>query len=348
MTMLRALLFFVLSFVVSCGSQPGSSEATSPEAGTLRFNLVTATESGRIYRLVNATFAIEGPVNVMLPAPDNDPWVDAHLPIGSYTVELLKGWTLEGARNTPVLVSPNPQPAQIENQTTTHVVFVFDDTGEAIAFGDGRARISIKVLEPTCGNGVLDAGEECDFAIHDFCDESCSGGPKSCSQPSDCASGSCGPFKACTRCDDSFYDCERVCHEGTPACTKPCHDGRAACGTSCDASRDSCIGSCDTREAACKIACGGPINFPCYLACDAVATQCDRGCNDTHGSCQTTCDGTRSSCLTSCEASVEGCVVGCDTTRRACSTSCDTCAPCNFTGSCPYAARYLSQYQPAP
>jgi hypothetical protein len=204
---MRAWSFVLGSFAVWALTACSGAEGNEDKTARLRIPLMTSGASGRIYRLKNATIGFRGPANSTWEGTDPYPFIEIDLEPGVYDIELFDGWELwtdhriNGAR----LISPNPAHAVLEQGEVTEVVFMFD-TRDTIHVGQGRFDVSIDVLEPLCGNGELDPGEECDYNADNpaECDDKCSGGGKACARNADCASGACADDSStCMSCSDA-------------------------------------------------------------------------------------------------------------------------------------------------
>ncbi|WP_437670200.1 hypothetical protein [Sorangium sp. So ce131] len=142
----------------ACFSGPDGTEDVE-STGRASMSLVTQT-NGRVYRLSNAIFAIEGPVFTYLSSTDDpdETRLTAALPTGDYLSSLQPGWVLErddGGTFVPVqatLASGNPVPFTIFDGTTTQLVYQFQTDGTIITIGDGQLDIAIEVTE--VGGGV--------------------------------------------------------------------------------------------------------------------------------------------------------------------------------------------------
>jgi len=149
---IRNLGWFVGS--IALVAAPACGELPPPPIGQLQLGLSSGI--GELhYRLVHATFAVEGAAEVTLES-DDDPESDVlsrALPEGAYSVQLLDGWQLEragGAGSEPApaeLSSMNPLPFTIAAGELTTVVFQFrtlgtDGGGDG---GEGEVRIAIEV-----------------------------------------------------------------------------------------------------------------------------------------------------------------------------------------------------------
>ncbi|XXT15719.1 hypothetical protein WME94_36285 [Sorangium sp. So ce429] len=132
------------------------SDGTEEAEITGRASMSLVTQSnGRVYRLSNAVFALEGPIFTYLSSSDDpgETALTAALPVGDYRSFLESGWVLErddGGTFVPVqatLVSGNPALFTIYNGATTALVYQFQTDGTIITIGDGQLDISIEVTE---------------------------------------------------------------------------------------------------------------------------------------------------------------------------------------------------------
>lgn len=145
--------------LVAC--EDSLSEAGS--LGSVSIPLLATADAGTEYRLADARFRIEGDGRRTVSARTGDAFHFEDLSPGTYTVELLNGWTLEryeGSRwrttQDAVLMSANPMTMTVVEGRTTDMTFRFGAGAELIPFGQGQARVGIEVVEPG------------DFAIYEF------------------------------------------------------------------------------------------------------------------------------------------------------------------------------------
>ncbi|MGK4003806.1 hypothetical protein WMF31_14335 [Sorangium sp. So ce1036] len=134
----------------------GGADGTEAAESTGRASLsLVAETNGRVYRLSNALFAIQGPVQTYLSSSESPgaTVLTAALPVGDYLGVLEPGWVLEryeGGAFVPVqatLVSPNPAAFTISDGSTTELAYRFQTDGAIIAIGNGQLDISIEVIE---------------------------------------------------------------------------------------------------------------------------------------------------------------------------------------------------------
>ncbi|WP_437779196.1 hypothetical protein [Sorangium sp. So ce1097] len=140
----------------ACTAAPGGTEHADDAESTGRASLSLVSETnGRVYRLSNALFAIEGPIFTYLSSSDrpDETVLSAALPTGDYQGFLEPGWVLEryeGDTFVPVqaaLISPNPAGFTIFDGATTELVYRFQTDGTIITIGNGQLDISIEVTE---------------------------------------------------------------------------------------------------------------------------------------------------------------------------------------------------------
>jgi hypothetical protein len=147
------------------------------------------------------------------------------LPVGSYTLELLPGWSLERessgsfAAVQAALVSANPAPFTIADQQTTPVAFAFQTNGEVISLGNGNLHVTIAVNDATpestaaaCADGVDNDAD----GLIDCADPDCS---FTCATPAEntaaaCADGVDNDADGLIDCADP--DCSFTCAPPTP------------------------------------------------------------------------------------------------------------------------------------
>jgi hypothetical protein len=145
----------------ACSSTPigsGSTDTSEEAAGSVRLPLVTKV--GAIgYRLRNATFtivgsALGGKAKVIKPLPDIEVHNEA-LPLGSYSINLEKGWILErlgpGDKDYVAieakLVTPNPLDFEVTGKAPADALFGFATTSGDVSFGSGSVNVHIGVQD---------------------------------------------------------------------------------------------------------------------------------------------------------------------------------------------------------
>lgn len=136
-----------------CAGLSGCSDLPPPPIGQLQLGLSSGIGDAQ-YRLVNASFAIEGTAQLTLSSddePESDTLLRA-LPAGSYSVELLEGWQLErhssaGSQPVPAeLSSNNPLSFSITAGALTTLTFQFKTgTPPPAPTSEGQLRVSIEV-----------------------------------------------------------------------------------------------------------------------------------------------------------------------------------------------------------
>ncbi|KAL2823948.1 Metallo-peptidase family M12-domain-containing protein [Aspergillus cavernicola] len=176
-----------------------------------------------------------------------------------------------------------------------------------------------------CGNGIVEAGEDCDCGGTD----SCSG--NSCCNPTTCK------FADGATCDDSndgcciscqFSSSGTICRPSTGECDieETCSGNSSTCptnsykedGDSCgdDSSLKCASGQCTSRDAQCESLMGSLVGTNDTYACDNSAFNvCQMWCNDPSGS-----SGLTTSCVTNNQNFIDG-------------TPCDNGGRCN-NGQC--------------
>jgi hypothetical protein len=174
----RGALGIALSIGVlapGCAEDKDASRDGKPELGRVRMNLQQqAAGTGRIYRLRQATFDVDGfsagPVHQELRGDDNPESlvVETFLPPGSYQINLRDGWFVE--RVDPLLGTAVPVPAQllastfqtftIESNGETSVLYPFLVDSNQVTFGPpGRVSVGVGIIEqnePPPPTGPLD------------------------------------------------------------------------------------------------------------------------------------------------------------------------------------------------
>lgn len=152
----------LLPAACSHGDRP-SAGAPQPESGTLRMQLETTSDSGKVYRLRQAVLAVrpvdsDGGAGVTLRSEDdpNRAVLETFLRPGSYEITLANGWFVEQVDEllgtaTPVsatLASPPMQSFGIQSDQETFVTFDFEVDGRRVGFGPpGRLIVGIGVHE---------------------------------------------------------------------------------------------------------------------------------------------------------------------------------------------------------
>jgi len=193
---------------------------------------------------------------------------------------------------------------------------------------------------PTCGNGILEAGEECDDANADDCDgctpacllEECGNGRIDC-RPGVGIDEACddGDTIGCDGCAANCARREGVCGDGVKECGEQCDDGNvASCdGTGCSGScrtescgngRVECAEECDTGGA--SATCDGMCMRLPPPGCGNGIQTSDESCDDGNTA---DCDGCSSFCeKEECGNGVVECDEECDDFGR---NPCDGCSP---------------------
>jgi hypothetical protein len=163
-----ALLTLVMG---ACSSTPiDSTEQGSSESAVGSVNLpLTAKAGGADYRLNIATFTISGPALakplIVKPPADAPEIYNQALPVGSYSIQLEKGWVLErrgadGKTFTAVaaqLVTPNPLAFEVTGKTVADAFFGFSTVSGDVALGKGSVDIRIGVQDCTSYDTYLAA-----------------------------------------------------------------------------------------------------------------------------------------------------------------------------------------------
>jgi hypothetical protein len=124
--------------------------------------------------------------------------------------------------------------------------------------------VELRGSRAPCGNGSVDAGEECDDATFGF--------------PGSCCALNCTALPAGGSCfDDGNLCTDDICGAGG-ACTHPALPDGTACndGRFCDGEETDCQGGVCTAGTA-----------PCPLACDESTDQCVTACPFSPQSCRT-------------------------------------------------------------
>lgn len=150
---IAALFFAAAPLLPACAVGPdGTEEAESTGRASIA---LVAQANGRVYRLSNANFRIEGPIVTTLGTSDDagETVLSAALPTGNYMSTLEHGWVLQrddGGTFVPVqatLLTPSTVPFTIYDGAVTPLVYQFQTDGTIITIGDGQLDISIEVTE---------------------------------------------------------------------------------------------------------------------------------------------------------------------------------------------------------
>ncbi|WP_437733394.1 hypothetical protein [Sorangium sp. So ce1335] len=192
----------------ACTTAPGGAEQVEDAESTGRASLsLVAETNGRVYRLSNALFAIEGPIFTYLSSSDrpDETVLSAALPTGDYWGFLESGWVLEryeGGTFVPVqatLISANPATFTIYDGATTEVVYRFLTDGTTVTIGNGQLDISIEVTEVGGGGACTPLGAGC--TEPEWCiPGELVGGEPACIAGGDIPVGGACTFEASTDC----------------------------------------------------------------------------------------------------------------------------------------------------
>lgn len=163
--MVRHLLGVALVTLVlgACSSTPldlpGEQGSNVDEDAVGSVNLpLTSTVGETEYRLNTVTFTITGPAlakpRVVKPLPDT-PVHNEVLPVGSYSIQLEKGWVLEKrgpgskvfAAVAAQLITPNPLAFEVTGKVVADAFFGFVTTSGDVSLGDGSVNIRIGVQD---------------------------------------------------------------------------------------------------------------------------------------------------------------------------------------------------------
>jgi hypothetical protein len=138
--------------------ESGANEAAIGQQGTLKMALETVSDSGKVYRLRQAVFPVNGGNSSLTLRSEDDPTnpvLETFLGAGSYQIQLLDGWFIEQVddllhTSAPVgatLLSSPFQSFDIQSNQETLVHFDFEVDGERISFPPGRLIVKIGVQE---------------------------------------------------------------------------------------------------------------------------------------------------------------------------------------------------------
>ena len=216
------------------------------------------------------------------------------------------------------------------SDTVLNVIQVanLDGSGVANVITSGTGQpgdLALELPGPTCRNGILDPGEQCDGGLG-CSDCLCDLGFEPTTAPSvdcllKCGNGRIDPGEACddgntADCDGCRGDCSAVegaCGDGLldPTC-EVCDDGN-------NADCDVCRGDCSAVEGTCG---DGTLDPTCEVCDDGNNGDCD-GCRGDCSAVEGTCgDGTLDP---TCEVCDDGNTADCDGCRGDCSVLDGTC-----------------------
>lgn len=162
--MVRHLLGVALVTLVlgACSSTPldlpGEQGSNVDENAVGTVSLPLTSKVGDVeYRLNLATFTITGPaIKARVVKPPADEAIHNEvLPVGSYSIQLEKGWVLEkrgpGAKVFSAvaaqLVTPNPLAVEVTGKVVADAFFGFVTTSGDVSLGDGSVNIRIGVQD---------------------------------------------------------------------------------------------------------------------------------------------------------------------------------------------------------
>jgi hypothetical protein len=162
--MVRQVVGVALLTLLACGACSSAPIDTADPSGdeTAASSVsipLTTTVGTTLYRLNLATFTINGPAlagkpRTVKPVPDAVVHVES-LPVGSYSIQLEKGWVLERRLESEKvftavaaqLVTPNPLTVEVTGKGTADAFFGFVTTSGDVALGNGSATIRIGVQD---------------------------------------------------------------------------------------------------------------------------------------------------------------------------------------------------------
>jgi hypothetical protein len=156
------------------GGLPGCDRSVAPSAssdataGRLQVALTATSVGGTAYRLAGASFLISSQTSAFSAVLTGDaPTLERTLPPGSYTIQILSGYTLnqvapDGTETAvpATLASANVLPFGIRSQHVTAVSFEFMVGDAVVAMGDGTVKVST-----TVDDGLIDDFEDGDGKI---------------------------------------------------------------------------------------------------------------------------------------------------------------------------------------
>ena len=340
-SILRAGILAAAVALLGCDAKEPEGE---PTMATVRLELETATANGNVFQLRDAVFKLAGPITTAVTSDGIGPFVSVNVPPGDYSIKLTGAWHLDhtsgpGAAidtSDAVLLSANPMFVTVPAGVVTGVVFKFGFGKDQLTQNGAQVHIGIEVDEPLCGNGLLDPGEECDYAIpypNSTCDALCTGGDKPCTDALDCSSAIC-TGGSCPECDSEASSCSYGCDDDDVACVQVCSDSSNDCTGACEDGEASCRDTCGNLSAVCWASCWfDPIG--CSLTCEPARTLCMDQCSTDASGCSSSCETGYTACKVPCASAHDMCLQGCDEAQDTCWDACRTCAPCTEAGQCP-------------
>jgi hypothetical protein len=139
---------------VGCAIDAGTGTEAEGPLGSVEMKLQTSTPAGVVYRLRNAVFTVTDATNTVVAtlnsetAPADATRLSAAIDVGTYTVSLANGWSME--RNGQVvqaaLSSAAARSFVIQPDAATLVSYAFKVEGEAVVLG-GTLDVAIEVGE---------------------------------------------------------------------------------------------------------------------------------------------------------------------------------------------------------
>jgi len=180
------------------------------------------------------------------------------------------------------------------------LVLIIDGTGHRTAEaydGDaaGAPLLHVELSAATCGNGVIEAGEQCDGSAlggATCSSQGCSGGTPTCT-------ASCTlSYSSCTGCQT----CGNGIIEGSEQCDGSALGGATCAAQNCAAGTPTCTATCTLSYSTCSICCGNGII--------EGSEQCDGSALGGATCASQSCTGGTPSCTASCTVSYSTCT-GC-------------------------------------
>lgn len=162
---------------VACSQSTEETQSADSQFGNLSLALLGQGSLGNQYQLTDATFTISGAFNLTVPG-DPDTVVQS-LPIGTYSIKLESGWSLQRVTSTgttPVaatVASGNPQSFVINGAQTTALTWRFNvsptsadqDDYEIVTVSNGTVNLSLATNDIGFANFSTGAQHTCGITV---------------------------------------------------------------------------------------------------------------------------------------------------------------------------------------
>ncbi len=358
-----------------------ASFTASARGGSSLGVTTTATVNGTV---VSGTITITNSAGTAQTVTSLSDWLEVRYPSGAATPNYATGSTVDSFRVGPVAIA---LPASIPAYGTLTLSFTKSLCELANYSGakDMRNAVSVNADSPSrsatfiptaqayncavCGNGIVEAGEQCDGTA--CCSPTCSfrsngstcSDGNACTQIDSCQAGACvgttpvvcGASDVCHlagACDPNNGSCSNptkvngsVCEDGNVCTDNVCYQG--SCLISANAAPCEDGNACTTNDTCAAGACvaGGPVDCNDHQSCSADTCVAATGCAHSNTlACDVCnapeCNGCQATCVTDCHSrvmqSMFACIAGCTSTY--CASFCQADATvadnaCSTTGS---------------